>query len=306
MFESNNTTLPMKNELLYALEHGIIDLDNVSAKIQAMKKAEILKQHTYKIAQGKDLRWRTYITDTNKPNKRRLLVKKNKAELENYIVMHYEKKKEPVITFNVTFNMYLEYKRNGNYEENTFAKYYSDYNRFFKDTNFGNTRIEFLTNNDIEHFLFNAVTTFKLASQAFCNLRGYIKNTFNFAYTRYMITENVFLRANTEIAKSKTYKKYVEDSEKIVFEEDLQKLIRCLYEDIKKQPNYMPNYCILLCCWYGLRLSECPAIQWESVTKDKLIICKSERRKRFYSSGGAISYVTEIGPTKIIKLVHLI
>lgn len=49
--------------LRYALENNIIDLSYVQEKIEMAKREELLEKHPYKISQGKDGKWRTYIPD---------------------------------------------------------------------------------------------------------------------------------------------------------------------------------------------------------------------------------------------------
>ena len=50
----------------YAIENGIIDLSYIQEEIEMNKRKDILEKHIYKIAQGKDGKWRTYIPDKEK------------------------------------------------------------------------------------------------------------------------------------------------------------------------------------------------------------------------------------------------
>lgn len=52
--------------LNYALEHGMINLSYVQEQIDMNKRKELLEKHPYKISQGKDGKWRTYLPDKKK------------------------------------------------------------------------------------------------------------------------------------------------------------------------------------------------------------------------------------------------
>lgn len=56
----------MKNneELLkYAVDNGMIDLSCVQEQIEMNKRKELLEKHPYKIWEGKDGKWYTYLPD---------------------------------------------------------------------------------------------------------------------------------------------------------------------------------------------------------------------------------------------------
>ena len=63
-------------ETLAFLEiNGIIDLRDVENDMRKARKEKVLQEHPYKIYQGNDGRWRTYMPDDSKPTGRKLIVK---------------------------------------------------------------------------------------------------------------------------------------------------------------------------------------------------------------------------------------
>ena len=56
----------------FALQHGILNLDDVQNQLNKKRKKELLAQHAYKIWQGSDSRYRTYIDDITKPSSKTL------------------------------------------------------------------------------------------------------------------------------------------------------------------------------------------------------------------------------------------
>lgn len=59
---NNNINISDEKEIFqYALESGIIDIENIKNVVADMTKKEILAQHKYAIVQGSDGRWSTRV-----------------------------------------------------------------------------------------------------------------------------------------------------------------------------------------------------------------------------------------------------
>ena len=68
--------------LKYAVENAMIDAALVQEKIEMQKREELLNKHPYKIYQGKDGKWYTYLPD--KKNGRILKKRTNKKDINYY------------------------------------------------------------------------------------------------------------------------------------------------------------------------------------------------------------------------------
>ncbi len=49
--------------LRFIINSGMIDIGDVQKNMEAMKREELLEKHPYKIWQGKDEKWYTYLPD---------------------------------------------------------------------------------------------------------------------------------------------------------------------------------------------------------------------------------------------------
>ena len=78
--------------LRMAVDCGIISMEDISRRVQQMKRQEILSQHTY--WQNKEGLWMTHFPDKKKG--RIIRKRKSKEELENLIVEYYENLKEEI------------------------------------------------------------------------------------------------------------------------------------------------------------------------------------------------------------------
>lgn len=74
----------------FALQHGILNLDDVQEQMTKKRRKELLEQHTYKIWQGTDSRYRTYVDDSTKPAGRRMITKTNEEDLLDALVDYYD------------------------------------------------------------------------------------------------------------------------------------------------------------------------------------------------------------------------
>jgi hypothetical protein len=61
--------------LQFIIKSGMLGLHDVQDSMEAMKRDELLKKHPYKIWQGKDGKWYTYLPDDKKGR-----VKKKKVQ----------------------------------------------------------------------------------------------------------------------------------------------------------------------------------------------------------------------------------
>ena len=83
----------------YALENGMIDVAYVQDQIEMNKRKEILEKHPYKIWQGDNGYWYTYIFDPSKKNNRKMIKYKMRESLENKLVQYYSESEESKSSF---------------------------------------------------------------------------------------------------------------------------------------------------------------------------------------------------------------
>ena len=143
-------------ELLnFAVQNGIIDLNDVQDKIRMNERQKYLKMHENEIWQGKDGKWRTYLPD-RAIGKRKLIKRTTEKSIKNVVVEFYKsEEQEPLIkdVFEKWMNQKLDYRE---IKKQSYDLYWTDYNRFFKNRyvdNFENQKICYITENDLEDFI---------------------------------------------------------------------------------------------------------------------------------------------------------
>ena len=79
--------------LQFTQNSGLINnIEDVLKNIEHMKNSEIIQQHPYKISQGSNGRWYTYLPDKEKPHGRRQIAKSSQEAIHKAIIEDYKKR----------------------------------------------------------------------------------------------------------------------------------------------------------------------------------------------------------------------
>ena len=121
----------------YAMESGILNMDDVEEAVNKRRKAEILEKHPYSIWQGKDGRWRTHIADETMDSARKLVVKSTKEALHASIFAYYENqdeaRKSASITLKDLYPRWLKYKELHSEASTYITRINSDWKTYYLD-----------------------------------------------------------------------------------------------------------------------------------------------------------------------------
>lgn len=261
----------------YAVKNGIIDVADVQKQIKMKKNEELLAMHTYKIYQGKDGNWYTYLPDKEKGRKK--IKRLSQQGLNKAVIDYYKAQQEKPKTFN---DMYYHWRnvQDVTVSHNTTKKYDTDYKRYFEDTEFSKKEIVNITEEDVKVFLCSTIKKLKLCQKACKTLFGYINNVFRSAKINHIIQENPM-----EYLEAKQFYKFCTEKEKtvesrLVSDEDMLKLNRQFNSDYAKNPFYIPTYAVELATLTGMRAGELAALTWNSITDEYILINKSEKYDR--------------------------
>lgn len=273
--------------LKYAVENGMIDYDTIKIKIEMNERKKYLEKHPYKIWQGKDELWHTYLQDEDKgrvPRKR-----KTKKEIEDCIIEYYKaKENEPYIerVFYEWANKKLEY---GEIRKQTYDRYENDFIRFFKNHEISKIKFKNIDEDYLEDFIKKTIYEKQLTAKAWGNLRTILKGIFKYAkkkkYTS--ISINTFL-GDIEIAPKSFKKVAYRDEEQVFTDEEVRKIV----DYIVNHELSLINLGIILAFQTGLRAGELSALQYSNIKNDVIIVENMEER---YKDNGKNIYVVRKG-----------
>lgn len=287
-----------ENQLLkYAIENGIIDIDTIQRQIAMNERKKYLEMHKARVWQGSDGKYRTYLTSGEK---RKLVCKKDREELENSIVEHYKQASDEP-TLRMVFYLWMEKKLEyGEVQKQTLDRYEVDLKRFFKDSKLLDIKIKYITENDLEDFIRVTIHQQGLSAKAWGNLRTLLNGIFKFAkkrgYTNLMITN---FMSELDLSKKIFNNKIKGEFDNVFTENELDKLVKYLQSIPKIQ-----HLGVLLAIHTGMRVGEIIALKWEDIYDDYIYVHRTQIR--YKGNDGKVVYEirdcpkTEAGVRKVV------
>lgn len=286
------------DELLqYAIDNGIIDLQNVQQQIEMKKRQKILNAHPYDIVYNeKRGRWFTRFKVDGVLTQRH---RGSREELESLIVEFYlngekfddsKSDEENAIPFQKAHDRWEQVQEEYGKEPNTLYRYHSDWNRFFLGTEFAKKNILTMTSYDIESFMINTIKEKRLKRQAGIDLFGYIKGVFYTAVIDRVIPKD---ENPCDLVDKKRFRKYYNRDKKSIDERtlsisEIQKLVERLNKDVTERPTCLSPYGVRLALLTGMRSGEICGLRWSHISDCDILICESEKynqkTKAYYNS----------------------
>ena len=270
-----------EHELLkYALEHGMINVSYVQEQIKMNEREEFLKKHPYRIWEGKDGKWRTYLP--YKEN-RKMVKRTKKEDVENAIVEYWKSELENPTVKDVFTEWNDRRKELQKISDSTHLRNKQIFNRHYAD--FGERKIKNVSQEDIENFLEEQIPKFNLTSKAFSNLKSITKGFLKRAKKRKLIdfnVEEIFLEMDTS---DSDFKKIIkEDKDEVFDEEEMPIMMGYLEENLD-----MKNIAILLMFVTGVRIGEVVTLKHSDFDRYTFKIRRTETR--FVKNG---KYIREV------------
>lgn len=255
----------------FIIESGKIDINDVQNSMEAMKRKELLEKHPYKIWQGKDSKWYTYMPDENRG---RVLKKRaTQKSLEDDVIKYWKEEMEnPTIR-----ELFYEWiHRKVEYQDiciGTFNRYETDFRRFFEDDScLADMRIRDFKSDEIIPFLRKAIVKYSLTAKAYSNLRTLTYGIFKYAKEKKYITWSISQTVGDMELPQKAFRKVIkEDDEEVFNDEEVSKLLNYL----TNSPDILNLGIILMFCT-GVRVGELVAMKWCDVIDNSIKIRRTE------------------------------
>lgn len=275
-----------KEMLNYAIESGILDLGTIQKKIEMNERKKYLDMHKNKVWQSKNGQWNTYVDDLSSAEKRRRIKRSTRESIEDAIIEHYKNCSHD-ITIKELFYEWVEKKiEYGEIQKQTYDRYEVDFNRFFGDSNLLNSKVRYISEDDLEDFIRKTIHSFNLSSKAWGNLRTIINGMFKFARKRGYsnIKISVFMD-ELELSKRIFKKRDIDDFENIFTDQEIEKLIEYL-----ENHKTMNDLAILIAIYTGMRVGEIVALKHEDIFQSYIYV----RRTQVKYIGDDGKYISEI------------
>lgn len=261
------------SELLqYMLENDIVDLACIRKMKDMADREKYLKKHPYKIWQGKDEKWRTYLPDASKKNGRKLVKRKSEEDIKKEIIAYYRTETENP-TIEEIFEEWNDRRLSlGKISESTHERNIYTYKRHY--TKMGKRRIKQIEAEEFSEFLEEQIAEHDLTAKAFSNLKSITRGFLKRARKRKLLNwlpEDMFQELDVS---DRIFKKVIKEDEEIVFNEDeFPKYVRYLEEHMD-----LKNLGIMLMFVTGIREGELVTLKHSDIEGNTIKIRRTETR----------------------------
>ena len=262
----------MKHSLLYAMECGLLDMPKIMQDVEQKKLEACLEQHKYAIWINKKGDYCTYLPDSTKKYKRRLIKRKSRERLLQTVSEFYEEQKSNP-TVDEVFEEWIEKKVS--HKEISFAthdRYQSDYKRFFQE--FGKRRIRDVDEADIEDFILQSIAGHELTVKAYAGLRTLVFGIFRRARRQHLVDYSITDLVNDMDLSPKAFRhRLKEDSEEVFTEGEAPLLLQYCMEH-----RDILNLGIILLYCTGMRVGELVAVKTDEIHDGIIPVRRTESR----------------------------
>lgn len=248
-----------------------MSLDEVSEENKTMKEIKndlvniILETyHKYQIYFSQnDLTWRTYLPDDTKPTKRKLVKRKNKEDLEKFLVDYYKKlhldNSRQNITLRQLYEEWMIYRRDEtSAKAGTIRKNKMEWDKFYKNSVLADMKVADIRPIDFIRFFRRITKDREYTRKCITNIRSLLSGIFSYAVEEEIITHNPILDVNF---KTLTYKPVENQSDNVFKKDEVKKLLAYL-RNINDEPYALA---IQLAFCLFIRIGELKALRWENI-----------------------------------------
>lgn len=116
---------------------------------------------------------------------------------------------------------------------------------------------------------------YEMRKKAFASLRGILKSVFDYAFSEYLINDNIYNRV--------IFKKFndmlirdVPTSERVHSNDEVTAIMNELHRKQKARPKYSSVWALEMQILMGLRRGEIPPLTWDDVSDTQICICKEQ------------------------------
>lgn len=266
--------------LKYAVEHGMIDTKLVQEQVEMQKRKELLEKHPYKIYQGKDGIWYTYLPDGE--NGRKKIKSKSEQKVKDKVVEYWKQQEFNPTVKEVFFEWINQKLQLEEISKATYDRYYVDFKKFFNEIS--DKRISCIDEIYLEEYIRCSIHKFEMTPKSFSNFRTLIYGIFKYAKRKKYVSFSVtYIMEDMEISK-KAFKHTIRKAEDQVYMPDEKNNI----ENYLENNADIINLGLLFMFKTGVRVGELATLKIKDVSNYTVAIKSTETR--FKDTQGNVHY----------------
>lgn len=284
----------------HALENGMIDLSSIQNDIEMKKRNQYLEKHTYRIWQGNNGKWYTYLPDEDKG--RKLIKRTTQMDIEDVIVKFYEdtdeeatKEKETKnMTLNTLYKKWIKYKSLHTNSSAYIKRINADWKAFYENDEISNIPIRKFTKIMLDEWSHRLIKIHNMTKTKYYNMSVIMRQALDYAKDCGYIEYNCFSDVRVDQKMFRGNKKSNKTEVFLTNEEPIMK------EYCKKKhemnPRNVTALAILLMFEIGCRVGELVALSKSDIKGNYIHICNQEIAEYNLESGNYEYMGTKVVP----------
>jgi len=266
-----------KDILQYLISNGIIDMSDVENKVKQNRIQEVLQSHPYKIYQGSNGRWYTYVVDDTKQNNRRRIVKSTKEKLNKALYEHYKAQDESVKLAKTTlyqlYPKWREYKSLHTTADTYITRIESDWKKYYLGTDIINIPINKLEKLILDEWAHGLIKSYNMTKNQYYNATVIMRQALTYAMDLGIIENNPMEQVKIDGKRLFRKVKKKADETQVYFKEELEELKTMAWEDFHNRTKVyqLAPLAVLLQFATGMRISELCVIRYDDISDSRHI-----------------------------------
>ena len=258
------------------------------------RRKEILSKHKYSVFQDKDGRWKTTIVDATKKNGKRLIARKDRRDLEDFLIDYLEAEKEekpdPKPTLRELYLPWLNSRKLETNSINTVKRNSQDWNKYYKNDPIVDIPLGEFTCQQLKDWAHKKIKDNEFTKKQYYNMIVIMNKLFEYAKDSLLITDNTWkeVKINTKLLKKNPKKS---NETQIYFYDEKIKLVSYALSRFRQNPKNIGALAIPLMFLTGMRIGEVVAIKYEDLKENEIIINRSEVMDYEMYEDGTFRYV---------------
>ena len=255
------------------------------------KRNEILSKHKYSIFQGADGRWKTTVKDPNTAKGTRIIAKKNRRDLEDYLIelLSESYRLGDFVTLRDLYLPWLESRKLEANSINTVKKNALEWKRYYDKDPIVDIPIQYFTCQQLKDWAHKKIRDNELNRKQYYNMIVIMNKLFEYAKDSLYISNNVWkeVKINKKLLKKEPRKS---NETQIYFYDEKVKIVAYALQKFNNNRKDITALAIPLMFLTGMRIGEVVALKYEDFTNDEILIRRSEVADYMIMEDGSFMY----------------
>lgn len=259
----------------FIIDQGIIDLDDVREKMEEERRKSILIKHKYSIFQDKDGRWKTQVPDEHSPKGKKLIAKKDRRDLEDFLVDYYGEIIPKSKTLRDLYLPWLESRKVEACSMNTVKKNARHWIKYYDKDPIVDVPIGLLTCQQLKDWAHKKIRDNDFTKRQYYNMITIMNKLFEYAKDSELIETNRWrdVKVNKKLLKKNPKKS---NETQVYFFEEKMKIVSYALSKYSQNHRDITALAIPLMFLTGMRIGEIVALKYEDFVGNEILVRRSE------------------------------